>query len=65
MLSAFRATNKPQRNPRLTPAHAGPAFAHSDPVLLEQMVRNLVGNALRYTQQGGVLVGGAAAHRIG
>lgn len=37
--------------------HAGPAFAHSDPVLLEQMVRNLVGNALRYTQQGGVLVG--------
>jgi CheY-like chemotaxis protein len=28
----------------------------SDPVLLEQVLRNLVGNALRYTTQGGVLV---------
>ncbi|HET8871236.1 MAG TPA: hybrid sensor histidine kinase/response regulator [Aquabacterium sp.] len=37
--------------------HPTCAFAHSDPVLLEQMVRNLVGNALRYTSQGGVLVG--------
>jgi signal transduction histidine kinase/ActR/RegA family two-component response regulator len=33
------------------------AVAESDPVLLEQMVRNLVGNAVRYTQRGGVLVG--------
>lgn len=33
------------------------AVAYSDPVLLEQMVRNLVGNALRYTRTGGVLVG--------
>lgn len=31
--------------------------AWSDPVLLEQMVRNLVGNAIRYTSAGGVLVG--------
>ena len=37
--------------------HPTQAFAASDPVLLEQMVRNLVGNALRYTQTGGVLVG--------
>ena len=37
--------------------HPTQAFAASDPVLLEQMVRNLVGNALRYTQGGGVLVG--------
>ncbi len=33
------------------------AVAWSDPVLLEQMVRNLVGNAIRYTSAGGVLVG--------
>ncbi len=33
------------------------AMAYSDPVLLEQMVRNLIGNAVRYTQKGGVLVG--------
>ncbi|QHE84248.1 hybrid sensor histidine kinase/response regulator [Hydrogenophaga sp. BPS33] len=29
---------------------------HSDPVLLERMVSNLVSNALRYTREGGVLV---------
>lgn len=29
----------------------------SDPVLLERMLRNLVANALRYTEQGAVLVG--------
>ena len=29
---------------------------HSDPVLLEQILRNLVGNAVRYTCEGGVLV---------
>jgi CheY-like chemotaxis protein len=29
----------------------------SDPVLLEQIVRNLVNNAVRYTDRGGVLVG--------
>ena len=29
----------------------------SDPVLLDQIVRNLVSNAVRYTERGGVLVG--------
>jgi signal transduction histidine kinase len=37
--------------------HATDAVAYSDPILLEQMIRNLIGNALRYTQRGGVLVG--------
>jgi signal transduction histidine kinase len=32
-------------------------FVHSDPVLLERILRNLISNALRYTLQGGVVVG--------
>jgi signal transduction histidine kinase len=32
-------------------------FVHGDPVLLERILRNLISNALRYTWQGGVLVG--------
>ena len=35
--------------------HAG--WVRSDPVLLERIVGNLVGNALRYTRAGGILVG--------
>lgn len=35
---------------------AGPLAARSDPLLLEQILRNLVSNALRYTDHGGVLV---------
>jgi signal transduction histidine kinase/CheY-like chemotaxis protein len=33
------------------------AWVHSDPVLLERMVRNLMHNALRYTPKGRILVG--------
>jgi signal transduction histidine kinase/ActR/RegA family two-component response regulator len=39
----------------------------SDPLLLEQILRNLVGNAIRYTDRGGVLVAaraGAAGVRL-
>jgi signal transduction histidine kinase/CheY-like chemotaxis protein len=32
-------------------------FAYTDPVLLERILRNLIANALRYTWQGGVVVG--------
>jgi signal transduction histidine kinase/CheY-like chemotaxis protein len=32
-------------------------YVYSDPVLLERILRNLVANALRYTWQGGVVVG--------
>jgi signal transduction histidine kinase/CheY-like chemotaxis protein len=34
----------------------GERIAHADPVLLERVLRNLVSNALRYTDDGGVLV---------
>jgi len=35
--------------------------AHADPVLLERVLRNLVSNAIRYTDDGGVLVSCRAA----
>jgi two-component system, sensor histidine kinase len=34
----------------------GQHVAHADPVLLERVLRNLVSNAIRYTDDGGVLV---------
>jgi len=40
----------------------GRLWAHTDPVLLERILRNLTSNAIRYTGEGGVLVG---AHRRG
>ena len=39
---------------RVTPCRL---FVHGDPHLLEQMARNLVSNAIRYTSQGKVLLG--------
>ena len=38
----------------------GERVVHADPVLLERILRNLVSNALRYTDDGGVLVGARA-----
>ena len=35
----------------------GAHVAHADPLLVERIVRNLVANAIRYTEDGGVLVG--------
>jgi signal transduction histidine kinase/CheY-like chemotaxis protein len=45
-----------ERNLRLRVV-ACDAIVHTDPRLLERVLRNLVSNALRYTNQGGVLVG--------
>lgn len=36
--------------------HLRPASVETDPVLFERMVRNLVSNAIRYTQTGGLLL---------
>ncbi len=33
------------------------AFAKSDPALVERILRNLISNAIRYTERGGVVVG--------
>ncbi|HIV69826.1 MAG TPA: hybrid sensor histidine kinase/response regulator [Candidatus Aquabacterium excrementipullorum] len=37
--------------------HPSPLVAVADPALVERIVRNLLSNALRYTEHGGVLVG--------
>jgi|AGTN01.1.fsa_nt_gi PAS domain S-box/PAS domain S-box len=37
--------------------HPYAARVRSDPVLLERMLRNLLHNAVRYTKQGGILIG--------
>jgi signal transduction histidine kinase/CheY-like chemotaxis protein len=43
--------------------HAGPAWVRSDPVLLERVIRNLLSNAIRYTDAGGVLAAVRTAGR--
>ncbi len=42
---------------RLRLSRYGPLHVRSDPVLLERSLRNLVSNAIKYTERGGVLVG--------
>ncbi len=53
--------------------HGEQHVAHTDPVLLERVLRNLVSNAIRYSDDGGVLVscrlrrgaeGGAGSHLL-
>lgn len=36
--------------------HRHPIIVHSDAAMLERIVRNLISNAIRYTQRGGILV---------
>ena len=40
------------------------AFVLSDPVLLERILRNLVSNAVRYTDRGRILIGCRRGHRL-
>ncbi len=42
--------------------HARPLVLASDPVLLGRVLRNLIANALRYTEQGGLLVSARKNH---
>ncbi|AEG92110.1 candidate histidine kinase, classic [Ramlibacter tataouinensis TTB310] len=47
--------------------HVAPGSVVSDPILLQRIVGNLISNAIKYTERGGVLVavrGGAAGRRI-
>ncbi len=39
------------------PRRGGVAWAHTDPLVIERILRNLVANALHHTARGGVLVG--------
>lgn len=36
--------------------HSRPGIVHSDPILLQRIIGNLISNAIKYTQKGGVLV---------
>lgn len=50
-----------EKNLQLSWPHE-PLIVHSDEVLLEQVLRNLVSNALRYTRQGSVTIKAVAQH---
>jgi signal transduction histidine kinase len=50
-------TDYPQPSPSSHRIRPYAAWVRSDPILLERIVGNLVGNALRYTREGGVLLG--------
>ncbi len=59
LLERLRMDFEPEAFERQLVLRIAPArhFVYSDPVLLERILRNLIANALRYTWQGGVLVG--------
>ncbi|MFG6465823.1 hybrid sensor histidine kinase/response regulator [Roseateles sp. BYS87W] len=56
-LAAHEREAAVQRGLRLRVRVPAEATVLGDAVLIEQVLRNLVGNALRYTERGGVLVG--------
>ena len=59
MLARVRLEFEPQarvKGLRLSVVRSS-AYAKSDPVLVERILRNLVSNAIRYTDRGGVVVG--------
>ena len=53
---AGEATQRGLRFAARIGASATPVVAHADPLLLERVLRNLIANALKYTQSGGVLL---------
>lgn len=59
LLDQIRAEYEPQAQHKGLRLHIRPsgAWLHSDPVLLERALRNLVSNAIVHTDQGRVLVG--------
>lgn len=59
MMASLMDQLEPEASARGLSLHVVPteAWVVSDPVLLERMIRNLMVNALRYTESGGVLMG--------
>jgi CheY-like chemotaxis protein len=59
MLERLRVDFEPEAFQRGLQLRVAPTrhYAYSDPVLVERILRNLIANALRYTWQGGIVVG--------
>jgi signal transduction histidine kinase len=59
LLARLRAEFQPEAEEKNLRLEVAPTrlVAHSDPILFERILRNLISNALRYTNAGGVLVG--------
>lgn len=55
-LTAEFGVQAENRGLRLRVRHCGQAFIHSDPTLLMELLRNLLANACRYTEHGGILL---------
>lgn len=69
LLERIVANNRPLADEKGLSLHSGRAdfVVHSDPLLLERVIENLVSNAIRYTERGGVSIEcreGARAVRI-
>jgi two-component system, sensor histidine kinase len=62
-VSACRATIDARKHHLEITAFDAPAFVHGDPVRLVQCVCNLINNAAKYTEPGGMLIVDWGAHR--